>query len=75
MPKRGHHLAGDRGHLLDITTRTGGDFGAAEHHILRGPTAQGAHDAGTELGLAHQHLVLIRGEPGQALGLAAGDQG
>ncbi len=55
----GHHLAGDRGHLLDVAAGAGGHLGMAEHHILGGPSAQGTHDAGTQLGPAHQHLLLI----------------
>ena len=47
----------------------------AEHHIFRSPSPQGTHDPGAQLGLAHQHLFLVGGEPGEALGLAAGNQG
>ena len=68
-------MASDRSDLLDVAAGSGGDFGVAKHHILGGSAAEGTHDPGAKLGLAHQHLLLIRGEPGQSLGLAPGHQG
>ena len=73
--KAGHHLAGDGGHLLDVTAGTRGDLGVAKYHIFGGTAPQGTHDPGTQLGPTHQHLLLIGGEPGEALGLATGNQG
>ena len=71
----GNHLAGDRGHLLNVATGAGGHLGVAEHHILGGTAAKGTHDPGAQLGATHQHLLLIGREPGEALGLAARNQG
>ena len=68
-------MAGNRGDLLDVTTCTGCDLCVAEDHILGSPAAEGTHDASSELGPAHQHLLLVGGEPGKSLGLATWDQG
>ena len=70
-----HHLAGDRGNLLDVTAGTGCDFSMAEDNLFRCPTTQGSHNSGPELGSADEHLLFIRCKPGEALGLAAGNQG
>ena len=60
---------------MDVATGSGGDFLVSEHHVLCGTATQGSHDACLELGTRDQGLLLIRGEPGQALGLATGNQG
>ena len=47
----------------------------AENNILGGAATQGPHDAGTQLGFAHQHLFLVWGKPGESLGLPPGHEG
>ena len=60
---------------MDIATGTGGDFSVAKDNVFSSAAAESAHDPGTQLGAAHQHLLFIRSKPGQTLGLTARNQG
>lgn len=61
--------------LLQVARGTSGDLGIAEDDLLSSAAAQGPHDASKDLLLADEGGVLSRDEPGEAAGLATGDQG
>lgn len=61
-------------YLLEIAGGTRGDLGVPENDLLSSAAAEGSHDAGENLLLADEGGVLARHEPGQAAGLASGDE-
>ncbi len=72
--KTRHHLAGHRGHLLNIAASTCGHFFVAEDHVFSSTATKGTHDSRFQLSARHQHLLFVRREPGQTLRLSPGDQ-
>mmetsp|Transcript_22299 Transcript_22299/g.66991 ORF Transcript_22299/g.66991 Transcript_22299/m.66991 type:complete len:408 (-) Transcript_22299:1221-2444(-) len=69
------HGASHALHLLQVAARAARDLGAPEDDLLRGAAAERAGDARLHGVQGDEALVLVRREPGQALGLAAGHQG
>lgn len=61
-------------YLLQIAGSTSGDLSITKDDLLCCAAAQGAHNAREDLLLADQGRVLAWDEPGQAPGLASGDQ-
>mmetsp|Transcript_2754 Transcript_2754/g.4944 ORF Transcript_2754/g.4944 Transcript_2754/m.4944 type:complete len:579 (+) Transcript_2754:492-2228(+) len=73
-PEGGYHLLGNVSHLLQVPTGSTGGLGIAIDDLLRSTAPQGPDQAGKELLLADEGRVLPGDEPGQPLGLSAGDQ-